>query len=179
MKFILLVALSLVFIGCSGEQKEEVKKEVVKATKVPVDKTLEITKEVEEALKDSMEEATKVASESSQKLEKALISSVDKVEEATMDLAQRTKKVIADVMHNSDRATIYKACAGCHGANGEKVALGKSKVIQGWEVSKVIDALNGYKNGTYGGAMKGLMKGQVLKLSNEDIKDVSEYISKL
>ena len=33
----------------------------------------------------------------------------------------------------TDGATLYKKCAGCHGANGEKKALGKSLVIKGWE----------------------------------------------
>ena len=61
----------------------------------------------------------------------------------------------------ADGATLYKKCAGCHGATGEKKALGKSAVIKGWEAKKTVDALNGYKAGTYGGSMKGLMKGQV------------------
>lgn len=76
-------------------------------------------------------------------------------------------------------ATLYKACAGCHGANGEKSALGKSKVITGWDVAKTEAALKGYKDGSYGGAMKGLMKGQVSRLSDADIKLVSEHIASL
>jgi len=44
---------------------------------------------------------------------------------------------------------------------------------------QVTDALNGYKDGSYGGAMKSVMKGQASKLSDEDIKIVSDYISKL
>ena len=75
--------------------------------------------------------------------------------------------------------SIYTACSACHGQNAEKVALGKSKVMKGWDSAKIEDALNGYKNGTYGGAMKGLMKGQVSNLSDEEIKKVSDYISKL
>lgn len=70
-------------------------------------------------------------------------------------------------------------CAGCHGTNAEKAALGKSQIIKGWSVTKVSDALNGYKAGTYGGVMKTVMKGQASKLSDADIKAVSEYISSL
>ena len=77
----------------------------------------------------------------------------------------------------SDGSALFAKCAGCHGVNAEKSALGKSKVIAGWEASKVTDALHGYKDGTYGGAMKGLMKGQVMPLSDADIKAVSEFIS--
>ena len=73
----------------------------------------------------------------------------------------------------------YGKCAGCHGANGEKAALGKSQVIQGWDANKTIDALNGYKDGTYGGVMKGVMKGQVMALSDDDIKALAKHIENL
>ncbi|MBU0720154.1 cytochrome C [bacterium] len=76
-------------------------------------------------------------------------------------------------------ADIYKACIGCHGANAEKPALGKSQIIKSWSSEKIAQALNGYKNATYGGAMKGVMLGQVSKLNAADIKLVSDYISKL
>ena len=72
--------------------------------------------------------------------------------------------------------SLYKKCAGCHGVNGEKKALNKSKVIAGISKDQLIVALAGYKDGSYGGAMKGLMKGQVASLSEADIKKVSEYI---
>lgn len=76
----------------------------------------------------------------------------------------------------ADGADIYNKCAGCHGVNAEKKALGKSQVIKGWEAAKVVSALKGYKDGTYGGAMKGLMKGQVAALSDADIEAVAKYI---
>ncbi|WP_419766874.1 c-type cytochrome [Arcobacter sp.] len=75
--------------------------------------------------------------------------------------------------------TIYKACASCHGAKAEKVALGKSQIIKGWDKQKIVDALKGYKAGTYGGAMKGVMKGQVARLDDEKIQAVASYISTL
>ncbi len=43
---------------------------------------------------------------------------------------------------------------------------------------KTLAALNGYKDGSYGGAMKGLMKGQVAKLTDDDIADLADKISK-
>jgi len=76
----------------------------------------------------------------------------------------------------ADGATLYKKCASCHGVNAEKKALGKSAVIKGWESQKIIDALNGYKAGTYGGTMKGLMKGQVANLNATQIEDIAKYI---
>ena len=79
----------------------------------------------------------------------------------------------------ADGAALYKTCAACHGANAEKAALGKSQIIKGWDVAKTQAALTGYKDGSYGGAMKGVMKGQVMKLSDDDIKAISEHIAGL
>ncbi len=70
----------------------------------------------------------------------------------------------------------YRRCKACHGTWGEVSALQRSKVIAGWKKEKTINALKGYQNGTYGGAMKGLMKGQVRALSEEDIKEIAEYL---
>jgi len=62
------------------------------------------------------------------------------------------------------------ACKSCHGQNFEKKALGKSKVVKDLTKAEVSAALVGYKNGTYGGPMKGVMKGQVAKYSEADLK---------
>lgn len=79
----------------------------------------------------------------------------------------------------ADGATLYKKCAGCHGMNGEKVALGKSKVIASMSEAELNTAMNGYKDGSYGGPMKGLMKGQVAKLSADDVSALATYITTL
>jgi len=79
----------------------------------------------------------------------------------------------------ADGAALFKKCAGCHGAKAEKKALGKSQVIAGWDAAKVEKALNGYKDGSYGGAMKGLMKGQIASYSADDIKAVAKYVEGL
>jgi len=75
-------------------------------------------------------------------------------------------------------AANYAACAGCHGQKGEKKALGKSQIIKGWAVEKTVAALKGYKSDSYGGPMKGIMKGQVTRLSDADIQALAEKISK-
>ena len=74
-------------------------------------------------------------------------------------------------------ADLYKKCAGCHGQSAEKKALGKSKVINELAQQDIVKALKGYQDGTYGGAMKGLMKGQVAKLNDADIESLSKTIS--
>jgi cytochrome c len=79
----------------------------------------------------------------------------------------------------ADGATIYKKCAGCHGANGEKAALGKSKIIKDLSETELMTAMKGYKDGSYGGPMKGLMKGQVAKLSDADVDAVVKHMAGL
>lgn len=61
------------------------------------------------------------------------------------------------------------ACKGCHGQNFEKAALGKSKIVKDMTKADVTHSLKGYKAGTYGGAMAGVMKGQVAKYSDADL----------
>jgi len=70
------------------------------------------------------------------------------------------------------------ACAGCHGANFEKAALGKSKIVKDMTKADIEKALKGYKDGSYGGAMKGVMKGQAAKLSDADMKAIAEKFGK-
>jgi cytochrome c553 len=82
------------------------------------------------------------------------------------------------ILGASDGAALYKKCAACHGATGEKVALGKSKVIKDLSKEQIITAIKGYKDGSYGGPMKALMKGQVASLSDADAEAVAEFITK-
>lgn len=70
------------------------------------------------------------------------------------------------------------ACQGCHGADWSKIALGKSKNVAEMTHADIAAALKGYKAGTYGGAMKGLMKGQVAKYSDADLEAFAQTIGK-
>jgi len=79
-------------------------------------------------------------------------------------------------LNAADGAALFKKCAACHGPAGEKQALGKSKVINTMTPEQIESALNGYRSGTYGGAMKALMKGQAAALNEEDIKTIAAYI---
>ena len=87
--------------------------------------------------------------------------------------------VLAASLYASNGKALYGKCVGCHGMDGSKKALGRSAPITGWAEAKTIKALNGYKDGSYGGAMKGLMKGQVAKLSAADIKALAKHIASL
>jgi len=70
------------------------------------------------------------------------------------------------------------ACAGCHGAHFEKHALGKSKIVKDLSHADIAHALKGYKAGTFGGPMKGLMKGQVARYSDADLEAFAQTIGK-
>jgi len=77
----------------------------------------------------------------------------------------------------ADGAALFKKCAGCHGAKGEKKALGKSAVIGGMDVATIEEDLKGYKAGTLNKHGMGmLMKGQVASLNDAQIKELAEYI---
>jgi cytochrome c-type protein NapB len=71
-----------------------------------------------------------------------------------------------------------KACAACHGADWSKKAMGKSKVVSEMTHADIAAALKGYKDGTYGGPMKGVMKGQVARYSDADLEAFAQTIGK-
>ena len=78
----------------------------------------------------------------------------------------------------ADGAAIFKSqCASCHGAAGEKKALNKSQVIKDFSQEQIVTALKGYKDGSYGGAMKALMKSKVANLSDDDINAIAKTIA--
>lgn len=76
----------------------------------------------------------------------------------------------------SEGAELYKKCAACHGMNGEKKALNKSQIITDFTKEEALAALMGYKDGSYGGSMKALMKAQIATYSDEQLEKVAEYI---
>jgi cytochrome c553 len=71
----------------------------------------------------------------------------------------------------------YQTCAGCHGQTGGISALGgASKIIKNMSKEEIVSALTGYQNGTYGGSMAMIMKGQVAGLNEEQIKELATII---
>jgi cytochrome c-type protein NapB len=70
------------------------------------------------------------------------------------------------------------ACAACHGKNFEKKAMNVSKVVKDMSKEDIVKALKGYKDGSYGGAMKAVMAGQVAKLDDAGIEALAAEIKK-
>lgn len=67
-------------------------------------------------------------------------------------------------------------CVACHGANFEKAAMGQSKIVKDMSEAEIVATLKGYRDGSYGGAMKGLMKGQVASLDDAAIEAMAAEI---
>jgi cytochrome c553 len=192
----------LIFSGCTEDSKET---EKVENPSVPVtttsqsNKNIEIIKEKSNEILNSSKEIAKAvkdetlkAVDSSKEITKDVVA---KAKEVSVDMAKEAKTITNNVAKNisnsidnvietksdsDDNAkTLFLKCSGCHGQKGELHALGKSQMINEWDEAKIESALLGYKNGTYGGNMKGIMIGQVMQLSETDIKSLSKYISKM
>ncbi|HFD86180.1 MAG TPA: c-type cytochrome [Gammaproteobacteria bacterium] len=73
---------------------------------------------------------------------------------------------------------LYKACAACHGPTGEMKAMNVAPPLKGQSKEDIMKKIKGYKDGSYGGAMKAVMAGQVAKLSDADIEKLADKISK-
>jgi len=87
--------------------------------------------------------------------------------------------LLADYKSMSEGHALFKQCTGCHGQAGERHALGKSLVINQMTKEQIIMSIEGYVDGTYGRSMKALMKGQVARLSKEQIEDIATYVASL
>jgi len=84
---------------------------------------------------------------------------------------------ITTILGAADGAALFKKCTSCHGTNGEKHALNKSRVIKDMSETEIATALKGYKDGSYGGPMKALMKGQIAAYSDEQIDTLAAFIA--
>lgn len=184
MKIILSAALALFLLGC-GEDKAT-------STQTDVSKPVHKVKAVIEQVKPEkvVTEAPVVKKETPKAAPKTPEIAEEKMLEKPIGVAEReVQKVVAkstvkvesvkEEIVSVDGAKLFAKCVSCHGKNAEKKALNKSKVIKGWAVEDTVTALNGYKDGTYGSTMKGVMKPQVAKLTDAEVKAIAEYISKL
>lgn len=100
-----------------------------------------------------------------------------KIEEDTKPTKELVQNKIAQVTKSPDAKTLFQKCSACHGTNAQKKALNKSAIIKDWDETKIANALKGYKAGTYGGAMKGVMQAQASTLSDKEIELLAKYIS--
>jgi cytochrome c553 len=178
-KIILSTVLAFFLVACSDSDVQE-KKELVQAEASEVREAVAPTLSQEAPPSETLDTAAPAESQEAKKLANKEVSEAkEAAQEVVVPAVEEVPKEMATVTTQSDGEKLFSKCAGCHGMHGQKHALGKSQVIQGWDATKVQQALQGYKDGTYGGASKSFMKTQVANLSDADIKALSEYISKL
>ena len=175
MKIALAFTLTLLLLGCSEENKQEVKKEVATS----VEKVKSVTQEETDNIVESVKKASSEALESATSEAVALQNRVIK---KSREVVKKSAAALDEALQESaavDGAKLYKKCSACHGSDASKAALGKSQKIKGWSADKLKNAINGYKDGSYGGAMKSLMKSQVASLSDLETEALAQYISEL
>ncbi|MFA6191104.1 MAG: c-type cytochrome [Sulfurimonas sp.] len=179
MKIAISIVAALFLIGC-GEGDKKAAEATATQAETPVAAVKSEPAPVKAEVKNDTADKVKTAvNDVADKSKEVTNKAADSAKEVVTSMADTMTSMMPTTATTASGESIFKVCASCHGLSGEKAALGKSQIIKGWSASKVADALKGYKADSYGGAMKGVMKGQVSKLSNDEIKAVSEYISKL
>ena len=172
MKTLFLIIAALFVAGCSQEKKEERHAQEAVATQ-----TQRITAE-KNATATMQKVETKETQKVEEKVEQKQVLQKKPAIEVTPVKTETVPKEVAVIDKTAIKgAKIFVKCSSCHGKNAEKKALGKSQIIKGWTQTKIVDALYGYKAGTYGGTMKTVMKAQAANLSDTDINAVAKYIS--
>ncbi len=191
------IAAAVLFGGC--EQREDKPATAHEATAPAVE-----NERAEPAAKAVEEESVQVRAEADREdgaeraaqpqtgVEQRVSEAVETVEKKSAEIAESlhekaeaaaeavTKALPEASSPGTDAAALYKSkCAGCHGARGEKHALGKSDLLAGQTKALLVEKIRGYKDGTFGGAMKSIMKSQVTSLSDEQIDALAGYIATL
>jgi len=77
-------------------------------------------------------------------------------------------------------ALLFKQCVGCHGADGKNKAFGKSGILAGQNVEDLMESLTFFKESDFKThSSTTVMAKQVKNLSNEDLLEMSKFISTL
>jgi len=167
-----LVAAAVLYTGCG----EKAKKDATEATTKAVESTKESTSSVVEAAKEATDKAIEATKEAAEATKEAAVEVVESAEKA---VGTAVSDSVESIVVTAGKEA-YAKCAGCHGADGKTLALGKSPVIAGQSKEDLVTKLNGYKAGTIDVAgMGNLMKGQVATMDDTTIEAISIYISKL
>lgn len=191
-----LVAVSMLLTAC-GEKTEKAVEESASVVKEAVkEDTLSALDEAKKALSEAAEATKVLASQVAEdaKIEAAKLAVV--AEEKTAELtasaqesmtetgdtlkeqAETVKAAATEAIASISAPDAYAKCKGCHGADGKTVALGKSAVIAGQDKAALITSLHEYREGMKNVAgMGGLMKAQVVSMSDEDFEVIAEYLS--
>lgn len=79
-----------------------------------------------------------------------------------------------------DGAVLFEThCQACHGPDAGRPPVPGITPIKGRSSDELLKMLNGFKDGTFGGAEKQVMEGVVKPLSEDQLKTLADYVSKL
>lgn len=81
----------------------------------------------------------------------------------------------------STQAIYEQKCGICHGKDGLKLAMGKSKTIKGLGVEEIIKDMNGYADGTRKSILliKTIKKNFLKSNDEKTLLEIAQYINKL
>ncbi|MDR3345736.1 MAG: cytochrome c [Campylobacteraceae bacterium] len=128
--------------------------------------------DVKKVTDEVVNSAVEIAKEASQKAGEVAEQAVQKAE----NIAQAAKEATTQ---SDNGKKVFAKCIVCHGKAANLKALNSSQDISNWSKENIVEALSGYKGGTYGGKMKASMAPIVKPLSESDINDVAGYIQTL
>lgn len=155
----------LLLSGCTEDKKEASNQTVTKE---------ETTQKINETSNNTVVESTNKVVDEKKKAQEVV--KEDTAKDKKNEQVENKEEI---TIVTPDGETLYKVCASCHGQKAEKEALGKSQIIAGWDKERIITAMNGYKDGTYGGIMKNIMTGQVKNKTDAEIEALADLISKM
>ncbi|MDR2789410.1 MAG: c-type cytochrome, partial [Campylobacteraceae bacterium] len=169
-----------------AQQADKTKEAAQEALKEAADTGRDILQKTNETLSTIGKKADEVINASAktidavkQKTDDIINESADTVD-AVKQKAENVVQAAAAPLTNADKGKkLFAICIPCHGAKAEKSAVNKSQIINKWSREQILNALKGYKDGTYGGAFKATMTPTVKRLSDDDMEELSAYIVNL
>ncbi|WP_236579125.1 c-type cytochrome [Hydrogenimonas urashimensis] len=180
-----IAVTALVLMSGCGEKKSETKSHeaapVAKSetTTVKPEKKEESAKPEKKGAETAATPADEAAAAAKESAQKEVANVAESVAQGEAEAKESIEKKAEEVKSQIDVATLFTKCAGCHGMKGEKHALGKSNIIAGQPKEELVKKIKGYQDGSYGGAMKAMMAGQVKGLNADQIDALADYISKM
>lgn len=157
--------------GTVAEKAQEAASGAVEAVKESTASAVEGAKDMAASAVDSTKEAASGAVDATKDM---AATAVDKAK----DTGAAATAAVASATSSVDAKALYAPCVACHGQAGETKALGVSAVIAGQPAEDLATKIKGYQDGSYGGAMASVMKGQVASLSADDVSALADLIAK-
>lgn len=96
-------------------------------------------------------------------------------------LAALSATMISGYAQAGDGQKLYaeKTCTACHGKDGNKTLMPDYPKIAGQNEAYIVKQMSDIKSGKRANGNSAAMKGVMVLVSDQDIKDIAAYVSKL